>query len=150
MSPYIQIQIWLLKIFWLQCLRPEQTWSDRDLAKRRILCQIPSHVITTSRSPPLPSLENHLNFPEPNVPHRRSFYLFLFQTRVTEPLGLGGSQRYTYADCGQRSRDINGVIWNYTKCLVNTNLVNTNFTNTHFQKVPIPHLTRTMKQKFLH
>ena len=38
----------------------------------------------------------------------------------------------------------------YTKSLVNTNLVNTNFTNTHFQKVPIPHLTRTMKQKFLH
>ena len=33
----------------------------------------------------------------------------------------------------------------YTKSLVNTN-----FTNTHFQKVPIPHLTRTMKQKFLH
>ena len=38
----------------------------------------------------------------------------------------------------------------YTKSLVNTNLVNTNFTNTHFQKVPIPLLTRTMKQKFLH
>ena len=38
----------------------------------------------------------------------------------------------------------------YTKSLVNTNLVYTNFTNTHFQKVPIPHLTRTMKQKFLH
>ena len=38
----------------------------------------------------------------------------------------------------------------YTKSLVNTNLVNTNFANTHFQKVPIPHLTRTMKQKFLH
>ena len=38
----------------------------------------------------------------------------------------------------------------YTKSLVNTNLVNTNFTNTHFQKVPIPHLTRIMKQKFLH
>ena len=38
----------------------------------------------------------------------------------------------------------------YTKSLVNTNLFNTNFTNTHFQKVPIPHLTRTMKQKFLH
>ena len=38
----------------------------------------------------------------------------------------------------------------YTKSLVNTNLVNTKFTNTHFQKVPIPHLTRTMKQKFLH
>ena len=38
----------------------------------------------------------------------------------------------------------------YTKSLVNTNLVNTNFTNTYFQKVPIPHLTRTMKQIFLH
>ena len=38
----------------------------------------------------------------------------------------------------------------YTKSLVNTNSFYTNFTNTHFQKVPIPHLTRTMKQKFLH
>ena len=38
----------------------------------------------------------------------------------------------------------------YTKSLVNTNLFNTNFTSTHFQKVPIPHFTRTMKQKFLH
>ena len=37
----------------------------------------------------------------------------------------------------------------YTKSLVNTNLVNTNFTNTHFLKVPIPHLTRTMKQKLI-
>ena len=25
-----------------------------------------------------------------------------------------------------------------------------NFTNMTFQKIPIPHLTRTMKQKFLH
>ena len=85
--PVLEILEWM----WLHCVRPRQTWSDTDLAKRRILCQIPSHVITTSRSPPLPSLENHLNFPEPNAPHRRSFYLFLFQTRVTEPLGLGGS-----------------------------------------------------------
>ena len=38
----------------------------------------------------------------------------------------------------------------YTKSLVNMNSFYTNFTNTHFQKVPIPHLTRTMKQKFLH
>ena len=38
----------------------------------------------------------------------------------------------------------------YTKSLVNTNSFNTNFTNTHFRKVPIPHLTRTMKHKFLH
>ena len=38
---------------------------------------------------------------------------------------------------------------NYTKSLVNTNSFYTNFTNTDFQKVPIPHLTRTMKQKFL-
>ena len=37
-----------------------------------------------------------------------------------------------------------------SKSLVNTNLFYTNFTNMHFQKVPIPHLTRTMKQKFLH
>ena len=43
-----------------------------------------------------------------------------------------------------------GLKTKYTKSLVNTNLVNTNFTNKHFQKVPIPHLTRTMKQKFLH
>ena len=41
-------------------------------------------------------------------------------------------------------------IYMYTKSLVNTNSFYTNFTNTHFQKVPIPHLTRTMKQKFLH
>ena len=80
---------------WLHCIRPGQTWSDTDLAKRRILCQIPSHVITTSRSPPLPSLENHLNFPEPNAPHRRSFYLFLFQTRVAEPsVMVGNKLRY--------------------------------------------------------
>ena len=38
----------------------------------------------------------------------------------------------------------------YTKSLVNTNSFYTNFTNTHFQKVPISHLTRTMKQKVLH
>ena len=38
----------------------------------------------------------------------------------------------------------------YTKSLVNTNLFYMNSTNTHFQKIPIPHLTRTMKQKFLH
>ena len=63
-------------MFWLQYLRPGQTWSDTDLAKRRILCQIPSHVITTSRSPPLPSLENHLNFPEPNAPYRRFTYSY--------------------------------------------------------------------------
>ena len=37
-----------------------------------------------------------------------------------------------------------------TKSLVKTNLFYTNLTNTHFQKVPIPNLTRTMKQKFLH
>ena len=37
-----------------------------------------------------------------------------------------------------------------TKSLVNTNLFYTNFTNMHFQKFPIPHLTRTMKQKFHH
>ena len=79
-----------VKNLWLHCVRPRQTWCDTDLAKRRILCQIPFHVITTSRSPPLPSLENHLNFPEPNAPHRRSFYLFLFHTRVVEPLWLGG------------------------------------------------------------
>ena len=42
------------------------------------------------------------------------------------------------------------IVYLYTKSLVNTNLVHTNFTNKHFQKVPIPHLTRTMKQKFLH
>ena len=37
-----------------------------------------------------------------------------------------------------------------TKSLVNTNSFNTYFTNTRFQKVPIPHLMPTMKQKFLH
>ena len=38
----------------------------------------------------------------------------------------------------------------YTKSLGNANSFYANFTNTHFQKVPIPHLTRTMKQKFIH
>ena len=38
----------------------------------------------------------------------------------------------------------------YYKSLVNANSFYVNFINTHFQKVPIPHLTRTMKQKFLH
>ena len=42
------------------------------------------------------------------------------------------------------------ILITYTKSLVNTNLFYTNFTNTHFKKVPIPHLTHTMKQKFLH
>ena len=34
--------------------------------------------------------------------------------------------------------------------LTRSNSFYTNFTNMHFQKVPIPHLIRTMKQKFLH
>ena len=38
----------------------------------------------------------------------------------------------------------------YTNSLVNANLFYANFTNTTFQKIPIPHLTRTLKQKFLH
>ena len=38
----------------------------------------------------------------------------------------------------------------YTNSLVNTDSFYMNFTNTTFQKIPIPHLTRTMKQKFLH
>ena len=38
----------------------------------------------------------------------------------------------------------------YTKSLVNTNSFYTNFINMHFQKVPNPHLTPTMKKKFLH
>ena len=42
--------------------------------------------------------------------------------------------------------DTKFVLCLYTKSLVNTNSVYTNFTNTHFQKVPIPHLTRTMQQ----
>ena len=39
---------------------------------------------------------------------------------------------------------------NYTKSLVNADLLYANFTNTTFQKVPISHLTCTMKQKFFH
>ena len=38
----------------------------------------------------------------------------------------------------------------YTNSLVNADSFYANFTNTTFQKIPIPHLTRTMKQKFLH
>ena len=37
----------------------------------------------------------------------------------------------------------------HTNSLVKANLFYANFTNTTFQKIPIPHLTRTMKQKFL-
>ena len=39
---------------------------------------------------------------------------------------------------------------NYTNTLVNADSFYANFTNTTFQKIIIPHLTRTMKQKFLH
>ena len=35
----------------------------------------------------------------------------------------------------------------YTISLVNANLFYANFTNLTFQKIPIPHLTSTMKQK---
>ena len=38
----------------------------------------------------------------------------------------------------------------YTNSLVNVDSFYTNFNNTTFQKFPIPNLTRTMKQKFLH
>ena len=38
----------------------------------------------------------------------------------------------------------------YTNSLVNADSFYANFNNTTFQKVPIPHLTRPMKQKFLH
>ena len=38
----------------------------------------------------------------------------------------------------------------YTNSLVNTDSFHANLTNTTFQKIPIPHLTCTRKQKFLH
>ena len=38
----------------------------------------------------------------------------------------------------------------YTNSLVNADLFYENFTNTTFQKIPIPHLTHIMKQKFLY
>ena len=37
-----------------------------------------------------------------------------------------------------------------TNSLVNADSFYANFTNTTFQKIPIPHLTHTMQQKFLH
>ena len=37
-----------------------------------------------------------------------------------------------------------------TNSLVNADSLYANFSNTTFQKVPIPHLKRPMKQKFLH
>ena len=37
-----------------------------------------------------------------------------------------------------------------TNSLVNADSFYANFTNTTFQKIPIPHLTRPMRQKFLH
>ena len=42
------------------------------------------------------------------------------------------------------------AILQYTNSLVNADSFYANFTNTTFQKIPIPHLTRTMKRKFLH
>ena len=39
---------------------------------------------------------------------------------------------------------------NWTNSLVNADSFYANFTNTTFQKIPIPYLTLTMKQKFLH
>ena len=62
---------------------------------------------------------------------------------------LGKVCKVFYSKC-QRKGYLGLLPILYTKSLVNTNLVYTNFTNTHVQKVPIPHLTRTMKQKFLH
>ena len=38
----------------------------------------------------------------------------------------------------------------YTNSLVNVDSFYVNFTNRTFQKFPIPHLTHSMKQKFLH
>jgi hypothetical protein len=38
----------------------------------------------------------------------------------------------------------------YTDSLVNADSFYANFTDTNFQKIPIPHIKRTMKQKFLH
>ena len=65
-------------------------------------------------------------------------------------------QRSSNASASQGRREPNFKLVNqakimiYTKFLVNTNSFYKNFTNTNFQKVPIPHLTCTMKQKFLH
>ena len=42
------------------------------------------------------------------------------------------------------------IFFNYTNSLDNADSFYAKFTNTTFQKIPIPHLTRTMKQKFLH
>ena len=38
----------------------------------------------------------------------------------------------------------------HTNSLVNADSFQANFANTTFQKIPIPHLTRTKKHKFLH
>ena len=38
----------------------------------------------------------------------------------------------------------------YTNSLVNADLFYANFTNMTFQKIPFPHLTHTIKHKFLH
>ena len=38
----------------------------------------------------------------------------------------------------------------YTSTLVDEESFYANFTNTTFQKIPVPHLTRAMKQKTLH
>ena len=81
------------------------------------------------------------------LPPRRSKYsilCFYIPLRCLE-LKSYGFEKKLVDSCQAPTRSCQ-----YTKSLVNMNSFYTNFTNTHFQKVPIPHLTRTMKQKFLH
>ena len=75
------------------------------------------------------------------------------------------TDRFTFKSCGimDFGHEIDGqdecildfvrnfrlTIINYTNSLVKADSFYTNLTNPNFQKIPIPHLTRPMKQKFL-
>ena len=52
------------------------------------------------------------------------------------------------SDLWANSKQLEGS--KYTNSLVNADSFYANFTNMTFQKIPIPHLTRSMKQKILH
>jgi hypothetical protein len=64
---------------------------------------------------------------------------------INSPLLMGhlSCLQNKYFKIFKRKKDFNNS-W------VNAILFYTNFINMNFQKIPIPQLTRTMKQKFLH
>ena len=94
-------------------------------------CEFPRKASTFEELPHFVRLCNQINWELDN-------YTKIFKKSLLYVLFLDFQQK-------------NGIyLLTFTKSLVNTNSFYTNFINTHFQKVPIPHLTGTMKQKFLH